>query len=178
MKSIRLYYTVDLEDAKIVAMEDLGTNHKMVDRKLLLDYDHCEIVLKKLGELHGASMVLAEENPSKMDIFCSGLITGSVENPGLAQAALSGNFPMLCDTVKTWQGFEHLSEKLEKLKPTIWAKFYEYSQMKNEKYRVLNHGDYWINNLLFKYDEKTGKPIHCTPVSLSNLTKTQPNCSI
>ncbi|XP_055698644.1 uncharacterized protein LOC129799061 [Phlebotomus papatasi] len=170
----KLYYTVDLEDAKIVAMEDLGTNHKMVDRKLLLDFDHCEIVLKKLGQLHGASMVLAEETPSKMDLFTSGLITGSVENPGLAQAALSGNFPMLCETVKTWPGFEKISEKLEKLKPRIWTMFYEYAQMKNEKYRVLNHGDFWINNFLFKYDEKTGKPIHCIPIDLQFSYYTSP----
>ncbi|XP_059611344.1 uncharacterized protein LOC132258198 [Phlebotomus argentipes] len=163
----RFYYTLNDENAKIIVVEDLGEmGLKMANRQELLDFNHCELALKKLGKMHAASMILADEDPTLMNLYNFGLMEGTIEDPGLLQQCYKGTFPMLCDIVKTWPGYEDIAKKMEKLKPNIWEHFYDCAKTKLDGYRVLNHGDFWINNFLFKYDEQTRKPIDIVFVDL------------
>lgn len=140
----------------------------MAERKEALDFDHCCIALKKLGKMHASSVILAKENPPLMDKYSFGILHGSENNPGLMQQCLTYSFPALCDVTKNWEGFEEISKKLDNMKDQFWTIAYDSASRKRDGYRVLNHGDFWINNILYKYDE-IGKPIDTLFVSLLNL---------
>ncbi|XP_055677676.1 uncharacterized protein LOC129786588 isoform X1 [Lutzomyia longipalpis] len=169
------YHTINDENGKIIVMEDLGeTGYKMANRQLLLDYDQCALVLKKLGELHGTSLVLGEEDPSCVDMYDQALLEGSVDDPGIVQMCLGSHFNILCDIVKTWPGYEEISKKLDAMNPKIWELLYASTKRDKDQFRVLNHGDFWINNFLFKNDESTGKPIDCIFVDLQFSYYTSP----
>ncbi|GAB0094450.1 uncharacterized protein DMENIID0001_097570 [Sergentomyia squamirostris] len=158
----KFYSKFENDTVSVIVMEDLSTNgYRMADRQLSLNRDHCAIVLKKLGKLHAASMLLFKEEPSIHDIYDFGLVEGSIENPGICQAILSEHFPAICENVKTWEGFEDIHKKLEKFKPNLWKRIYECVSRDYDGFRVLNHGDFWVNNFLFKYDEESEKPLDC-----------------
>ncbi|XP_055698648.1 uncharacterized protein LOC129799064 [Phlebotomus papatasi] len=59
------------------------------------------------------------------------------------------------------------------MKDQFWAIAYDSASRKRDGYRVLNHGDFWINNILFKYDE-IGKPIDTIFVDLQMTYYTSP----
>lgn len=67
-------------------------------------------------------------------------------------------------------GYERFSEKLMK----IYENFVEIA-LKMVKpdpqndIKVLNHGDLWVNNFLFKYNEQTNQPIDIVFVSFKKV---------
>lgn len=64
---------------------------------------------------------------------------------------------------KTWKGCEALGEKLEALEKVIIDKTSEAFDNENLKFSVLNHGDLWNNNMMWKHDE-AGRPLDCVLV--------------
>uniref|UniRef100_A0A1B0CBC2 Putative ecdysteroid kinase n=2 Tax=Lutzomyia longipalpis TaxID=7200 RepID=A0A1B0CBC2_LUTLO len=129
----RFYYTLSEPKSKLIVLQDLKElNFRMADRQNALDYEHCCITLDKLGQMHAASMVLAKENPSLMDKYNFGIYHGSVGTTGFIEQLLGANFPTLCDAVRNWDGFEKISEKLDKMKDNFWAIVYEAASDKND----------------------------------------------
>uniref|UniRef100_A0A1B0GJA0 Putative ecdysteroid kinase n=1 Tax=Lutzomyia longipalpis TaxID=7200 RepID=A0A1B0GJA0_LUTLO len=155
----RHYHSLPGRQLMLIAMEDLKElNYRMVERRIGLDYEHCCVVLRKLGQMHAASMSLAKEDPSLLDKYTFAPLPGSDEKPGILQTYFSLNFPSLCKIAKNWEDFEDISLKLEQMKDNFWDLVPKSLSRRNDGYRVLNHGDIWINNMLFKYNETTGKP--------------------
>ncbi|GAB0088248.1 uncharacterized protein DMENIID0001_026420 [Sergentomyia squamirostris] len=171
----KFYYKFENDSACVIVMEDLSAKgYRMADRLLSLNSDHCAVAISKLSKMHAASMILIKEEPFIEDIFNFGFPEGSSDDPGIQQHVLSDLFPAFCKKVKTWKGFENISRKLEELKPNLWKKTYECISREHDSFRVLNHGDFWINNFLFKYDEKSGKPLDCIFVDFQFTFYTSP----
>uniref|UniRef100_A0A1B0CT37 CHK kinase-like domain-containing protein n=1 Tax=Lutzomyia longipalpis TaxID=7200 RepID=A0A1B0CT37_LUTLO len=117
--SPRFYYTIPESHMMIIAMEDLRElNYRMVNRRDGLDYEHCRLSLTKLGHLHAASMSASidADDPSSMKKYDVGLFHGTDKKPAVIQQCFSLNFTKLCEVVKNWEGFEAISEKLERMK--------------------------------------------------------------
>lgn len=78
-------------------------------------------------------------------------------------------FEAMIKATLTWPGFEIYGRKLQLLGPNEWIKR-GLSALKSSSFNVLNHGDLWVNNMLFNYDHD-GKPLNMKLVGLSSNKK-------
>lgn len=86
------------------------------------------------------------------------------------QTVFRENIPLVAEVLKTMPGYERFYPKLMKIYDNyreIALKMVE-PDPEND-IQVLNHGDLWVNNFLFKYDEKTQQPTDIVFVSLKLL---------
>ncbi|XP_016963881.1 uncharacterized protein LOC108033786 [Drosophila biarmipes] len=149
----KLYQCVKQPENTLV-FEDLGQlGFVMASREKGLDEDHCQLVMERLAEFHATSMALAVLDPHIFDAYTDGMLSPKgLDNDGLLMRFFSGNGKELHRLVSSWPGFERIAAKIGKYMENQRANL-ERSQAPLEKeIKVLNHGDLWVNNMLFKYD--------------------------
>ena len=59
----------------------------------------------------------------------------------------------LADLVATWKGYEIIATKLQKHCDNLTENLVETGLAKAGEITVLNHGDLWVNNFMYKYHE-------------------------
>uniref|UniRef100_A0A182U3Z7 CHK domain-containing protein n=1 Tax=Anopheles melas TaxID=34690 RepID=A0A182U3Z7_9DIPT len=159
-----VYATRDPADA--VVFQDLkALGYRMPDRtRGGLDLAHCELIMRKIGLFHAASMVYVARGPMERQLFTYQYSHGMVQpgdnesnNPGLKMFAngldtfleLSADWPELKREIWT---------KLKALQPTYAKRcaqclLTERPDQPEVTFRVLNHGDLWSSNMMFRYED-------------------------
>lgn len=165
------HYYSSLEPNKVLVLEDLNAlGFKMCDRKFLLDLNHCKVVMRQLGTFHAASMINARKNPRSMDKYNFGMFnSGGMADElmhGMLEKNIAGIIPIF---EKLGDDFKDVVDSLKRNQNEFLNKIKENCKQDFENdIMVLNHGDLWINNFLFKYDEKTGTPTETIFIDYQN----------
>ncbi|EDV31512.1 uncharacterized protein Dana_GF15396 [Drosophila ananassae] len=150
----KLYHCIKQPESTMV-FEDLGhLGYVMASRELGLDEEHCRLVMERLGEFHATSMALAELDPHIFEAYSDGMLSpqGLAKGDGLLMSFFSGNGQELLNLVNTWPGFERIAGKIAKYLQNHRANLERSQAPQDKEIRVLNHGDLWVNNMMFKYD--------------------------
>uniref|UniRef100_A0A182MBZ7 CHK kinase-like domain-containing protein n=1 Tax=Anopheles culicifacies TaxID=139723 RepID=A0A182MBZ7_9DIPT len=138
------------EDEHALVLEDLAVKgYRQPDRRARLDQPHMRLIVQKLAKFHAATAVLGRKN---RDLF-SVLASSSFATEGNPIHLFYANAIQHCidQTVRVpelGQYTEFLRAFLEHAIERE-AKSYESDEA---GFQVLNHGDMWLNNLLWKYD--------------------------
>ena len=86
-----------------------------------------------------------------MKQFSNGLMNAkALRNSESFRAIFSGNFEALKRTASQLPGFEIIAEKLKKI--DYIERLAIDTKPRIGEICVLNHGDLWVNNILFKYN--------------------------
>lgn len=151
-----------------MVMDDLSAqNFKLGDRIIGLDEDQIKVLLKKIAQFHAASMVVVKEKPE--------LLTGTMnlsvfekqpESIELYDEIMRGNLPHIAEKFKDKIGYEKIAEKLKAMYGTFKKTIIQVCHnTKKDNVKVINHGDLWVNNFLFKHDAE-GKAVDVSMVML------------
>lgn len=134
-----------------IILDDLRPmGYKMADRKEGLDLHHSVVAIKALAKFHASSMVLHSEDPATMDFYTESFYIE--ENRKMLTDFMEGVFNSLASEVETWNGFEHFGPKVKAVSASAVDRMIELVKNKDGALKVLNHGDFWTNNMLFRYE--------------------------
>lgn len=140
----------------VLVLEDLSEKgYSMCDRLEQLDHDHCVNVMRTLAKFHASSVALYESNPELIEeVGRSYVFTEDIplENREQLSALFVNNLRRTAKAVSTFHGYERFSVKILQQVDTLWEKMVKISS-KKKHIKVLNHGDLWTNNIMFKHDE-------------------------
>ncbi|XP_014275717.1 uncharacterized protein [Halyomorpha halys] len=151
-----LYY----EPYTILLFEDLqASGFKSLITPCYLDLDHAFLVLHNLGKYHGMCKVLEERGIIAKDSYKEWFVLSNRKTYSVWKDCLN----RICDIIcQSWDSsWKPVAERLGKLSlKVIEEKLNETKNLLENKFafKVLNHGDFKICNLMFKYDWRQ-KPV-------------------
>ncbi|XP_018561758.1 uncharacterized protein LOC108903900 [Anoplophora glabripennis] len=152
------YYTLSskclytsVEPHYIIVLEDLTTlGFQMLPRHIGFDLDHCFRVVEKMAQLHAASVIMYEKDPSLVKHYGEGLYADNK----LVREWVKVGYQSVIDACSRWPGFEKYGYKLHALGDEALERGFAAQKRKLGGFHVLNHGDLWVNNMMFLYDSQ------------------------
>lgn len=141
-----------LEDG-IIVQENLKTKgYCIVDVKKGLNLEQITATLVKLAKFHATTMVLYRKNP---DLFKHHLAGNVSETPTPLHDIYTNAIQSSIEYCKTNANLCPYVPKLEEFGTKIIPKMINvFSRNKVDRFHVLNHGDLWVNNIMFKNDSE------------------------
>ncbi|PSN39141.1 hypothetical protein C0J52_22768 [Blattella germanica] len=138
-----------------LVFEDLrDSGYKMADRRKGLDMSHCCVALKHLARFHALSIVLLRKDKTAFSNFNE--IFYKEERRHILEKHFEPCVNSLASIVAKWEGYQRFGEKLRKFAENATNKMLDVIKPSSNFISVLNHGDFWVNNILFRYSESTG----------------------
>ncbi|KAK7869212.1 hypothetical protein R5R35_001154 [Gryllus longicercus] len=148
-------------NVEFLVMEDLAhSGFKMADRKRGLGLRHSLLALRSLARFHAASHALLRQQPELADGYDN---MWRKPNHNMTEF-IQGLVQSAADVCRTWIGFEKFVDILEKLKLKIRDLCIEINDPKPDSFNVITHGDFWVNNMMFRYEN--GDPVEFRMVDL------------
>ncbi|KAF5297566.1 hypothetical protein FQR65_LT09997 [Abscondita terminalis] len=131
----------------IIIMEDLTKQgYQMQCRHKGLDLNHSLLVIEKLAYLHASSIAISKKE--SLSNFDRGLFWPSAYT---TKWFIIG-FEMLIKTCEKLNNLNRYAEKLDSIKNDFFVNSTK-AFGKTTLCKVLNHGDCWVNNFMFLYND-------------------------
>ncbi|KAH8383447.1 hypothetical protein KR009_008708, partial [Drosophila setifemur] len=149
-KFFRLKKDVDVEYLILENLQSKG--FKMCDRMKGLDLEHSKDSLKKLAQWHAASLKYKELNGPYPPKYQQGMFTKKTADAFKSLFSQSKN--SFLKVVEKFDGVQEYLHKLPSILDSHVDKMVEDAEINEDDFNVLNHGDAWLNNIMFKYDSE------------------------
>ncbi|XP_013107723.2 uncharacterized protein LOC106087279 [Stomoxys calcitrans] len=136
-----------------ILLEDLCVRgFRNVKRQNCLDEDHCKSVLKKMAQFHAASAVWVQNNGPLPQLYQKGMLRE--EGKGLLEPMLKDGLKHILNSTKKLKNCQNLHPQLKVFSENFVKVIFAEVKAKESDFNVLNHGDCWANNIMFRYDEQ------------------------
>uniref|UniRef100_W8BND4 CHK kinase-like domain-containing protein n=1 Tax=Ceratitis capitata TaxID=7213 RepID=W8BND4_CERCA len=138
-------------DERIIVQEDLKIQGFSIQNvKTGLNFESCRLIVEKLAKFHAVTMVLYQKNP---DLFRYHLPSNVSEHSSplhdVYTNTIKNSIEYCQSNPQLVQYVPKLREFGEKIIPKVINVF---SRSQMDRYHVLNHGDVWVNNMMFRKD--------------------------
>ncbi|KAL6449102.1 hypothetical protein ACFW04_000659 [Cataglyphis niger] len=139
---------------RILVMENLSERgFFMKDRQKGLPMEHCLLVIEQLAKLHAGSVALYEKEPKLIESFKNGGIL-SANCPASFMRMSEVSLLNVSKAIRGWtEKYARIANKLDKLVKTFRDRCTNIYKYDTNEFCVLNHGDCWINNIMFKEND-------------------------
>ncbi|CAG9801147.1 unnamed protein product [Chironomus riparius] len=143
------------EPSPIIVLDDLkAEGYSIVDRKEGLSLEQAKSFLSKLASFHAAGAKVLQSEGMLFDCFDRNNPNAPKSNPedplAIAFVRMHEEF---VSALKSYGGCDEYANKVEKWDRDVLAAGYMYeSKPMKCGLQVLNHGDVWTNNMMFKLD--------------------------
>ncbi|KYM98290.1 hypothetical protein ALC62_10993 [Cyphomyrmex costatus] len=153
-----ILYDVSEEFGKeILMIEDLTPQGFLTAKLKIFDYPHLSLALRCLGEFHAYSFITRVANPTSFEelkmkehLFTQKSYDNiEDEQKDMSKVLIDIIFQALANEDKHY--IERCQRFIENMMPNM---FDAVDGKAAEPYAVVNHGDSWTNNILFKYDKE------------------------
>ncbi|KAI4503878.1 hypothetical protein M0802_001281 [Mischocyttarus mexicanus] len=148
-----------LDKAEII-MEDLGERgYRNCKRQNYLDLDHTLFTIENLAKWHAKSLSIKLKDPKNFEKLVSPLKEIIFTADSISPVGGTVENSMNCG-IKHLESIENPSENMKKiigylksLENKCYNNMTEIFNCPKEKYFTICHGDPWMNNILYKYDD-------------------------
>ena len=137
----------------IVVLKDLGlSGFRLCNRQKGADFNHGVLVMRALGQLHALSIAANRKNASFRTMLPEPFYTE--KNEQLIYMFFVKAMKEVIESIEDLPEFKKYNGRIQlKCAQDIIG------YIRAGKLKVLCHGDCWINNMLFRYDEDTDVPV-------------------
>lgn len=152
----RLIYH-SLEPHKVIILEDLCQAGYDTVRGRYLNEDEIKAVYRKIAKLHAVSYMLGQsEDHEEVTKYQEGIFSSSVI---MTNDMMTNGINLFLDTLSKHEEFQLYYEKVKLMKSELFKackKLYTAYNLNNGRgdIFVLNHGDFHMKNLMFKFSKK------------------------
>ncbi|XP_037946113.1 uncharacterized protein LOC119678384 [Teleopsis dalmanni] len=134
-----------------ILLEDLRPRgFKNANRLEGFDTAHTSCTLKKLAQYHAASATRVAVKGPYPDLYNIGFYTEA--NHFFIDQMNDSIAKHFRESMITYQGYETYKESVEQLQSKLTDDLYKITKVDASEFNVLNHGDFWCNNIMFQYD--------------------------
>uniref|UniRef100_T1PAV2 Ecdysteroid kinase n=1 Tax=Musca domestica TaxID=7370 RepID=T1PAV2_MUSDO len=121
-----------------------------------LDMEHTKCVLEKMAQWHAASAVRAASKGMYSDLYSEGYIRP--KSFDLIKGMYESSEKIFLECVKEYSNSDLYYGKVVEMYQKVAVEMFKTADTKHDsEFSVLNHGDAWVNNIMFCHDEETGK---------------------
>ncbi|KAG8035191.1 hypothetical protein G9C98_001681 [Cotesia typhae] len=147
-----LCYFTRSENPKVLMIEDLAPlGFKMANRQTGLDFNHCMLALQGLAKFHASSVWIIEKNPKLKEIYSKGMF--EMDFPKDMSNFFVSGMKFLVKAAESWPELrDDCRKKIEKIADVAYDKAGIARKLDEKEFNVINHGDFWVNNMMFKVD--------------------------
>ncbi|XP_055695241.1 uncharacterized protein LOC129797028 [Lutzomyia longipalpis] len=155
-------YCAETEEAALIFDDLKYEGFDMLEKRKVPSVAHVKMLFTQLGRLHAVSLALRREKPQILAQFqhLDDFLTKFMRKSDME--SLQGKNCRLLQTVLMPEE-EDARKFFQRWETAMWADVAERIEGKNaEPYAVINHGDCWINNLMFCHANGANNPSKIT----------------
>lgn len=136
---------------RCIVLDDLSSKgFRIADRLALLDYEQSRMALITLGKFHAAGVKYYQISPKKFDVVGKETLY-SGRKCCIPYYFGYTNIKAFLEILRSIEGGLPFIDLVEKLSETFWEDLIKAIDTEYG-FKVLNHGDFWTTNILYRYD--------------------------
>ncbi|XP_071637686.1 uncharacterized protein [Temnothorax longispinosus] len=156
-----LYDANDESGKQFLMLENLTPQGFMMAKSKIMDYPHLSLALRCLGELHAYSFITRSANPMGFEklkrmqepLFSQEFAEKKADKDNIGNIVTQRLTNVILKVLANED--KHYFERYQRFVDNITQNMIDATDGKAaEPYAVVNHGDSWTNNILFKYDQE------------------------
>ncbi|XP_062716556.1 uncharacterized protein LOC109412327 isoform X1 [Aedes albopictus] len=142
------FYKAVKSPSTVIVMEDLNASgYIMRSSSNRLNLSDSRAVLSRLAKFHAASAVYTKQNEAYSKFFGSGMFDG--DTAGAAEVYLENLKKSFVTSLRERNCSNEFLDLISQWNKNLYVVGAELFRLNDNDFNVLNHGDLWMNNLMF-----------------------------